>query len=401
MCGDNDPGGDLERASIIDLYEMEISNNEIAVHVVYDGRQFGYDPNITSDSYLILDENGIFKVVDTIDEINTGYGGNLSLVLGGSSSSNHYYIFGSKSFLGALYYPANHFALILWDHGGAWLGDSRDQWRSVINDYTSNDQIRTPELRQAISEALSRAGRSKLDLLGFDACLMGSLEVLYELRNVASYVVASSFSEPGYGWCYEFLSGVDENTSSLELGQLIVNYFKNYAQDPDHSYSYWLTEGLSLAVYDMSKIELLANYVSELAYYLILNMDDPMRNRILYDYYPYFTIYYYLNPKLAEYPTLADLYDIATFLYSYEANSNIVNSAYNVLYYLPCAVPYYYVEKENHVIYYPMSIFMPNESDVLYEFASDYNTLSFTSTYWWSNFLETLLQTGDILLAPN
>ena len=65
-------------------------------------------------------------------------------------------------------YPADHYALILSDHGGGWTG--------AVQDESSNDD--SLSLNEMV-QALSRSGRltGPLEMLGFDACLMGTLEV--------------------------------------------------------------------------------------------------------------------------------------------------------------------------------------------------------------------------------
>ena len=52
-----------------------------------------------------------------------------------------------------------------------------------------------------------------LDLLGFDACLMGMHEVAYATRGLANYLVGSEEVEPGAGYPYDaVLSGLSANT---------------------------------------------------------------------------------------------------------------------------------------------------------------------------------------------
>ena len=55
----------------------------------------------------------------------------------------------------------------------------------------------------------------KFDLLGFDACLMGSLFALSMYQDVTRYYVASQATEPAKGWNYAALTA----TTSLSLGK--------------------------------------------------------------------------------------------------------------------------------------------------------------------------------------
>lgn len=114
-------------------------------------------------------------------------------------------------------YPANRYALILWDHGGGTAGGyGRDEF------YPNNALMLSD-----IDSALGKAG-VKFDFVGYDACLMGTVENAYMLEKHADYLIASEELEPGEGWKYDgWLPKLCENTSieTVELGKLIVDSF--------------------------------------------------------------------------------------------------------------------------------------------------------------------------------
>jgi hypothetical protein len=97
-------------------------------------------------------------------------------------------------------YPAEHFTLILANHGKGWEG--------AFGDDSSKTKIMpTPNIRKAIEEAQKITG-IKIDIIGFDACRMATGEVATELRNCADYLVAPEEDEGGDGWNYApLLSG--------------------------------------------------------------------------------------------------------------------------------------------------------------------------------------------------
>ena len=90
-------------------------------------------------------------------------------------------------------YPAQNYMLLISDHGGGWTGaiedDSHKGWMSL------------PDIRKGAEMAQEKT-KQKLDIIGFDACLMGQSEVAYELKDVANYMVASEESEGAGGWPY-------------------------------------------------------------------------------------------------------------------------------------------------------------------------------------------------------
>jgi hypothetical protein len=98
-------------------------------------------------------------------------------------------------------YPAKRFALVLWNHGGGWMGGFQDE--------TSADDLTLREIHDGI-----RAAGIFLDVVDFDACLMGMYEIAAELSDVAAYVVASEEVEPGCGNPYhEILGALTANPS--------------------------------------------------------------------------------------------------------------------------------------------------------------------------------------------
>jgi len=86
--------------------------------------------------------------------------------------------------------PADHVALVLWDHGGAETGYG-------VDETSGGPPMSISGIATALKDGL---GGKKLDILGFDACLMGQIEVAHALAPYARYFVASEESEPGPGW---------------------------------------------------------------------------------------------------------------------------------------------------------------------------------------------------------
>ncbi len=131
-------------------------------------------------------------------------------------------------------YPAEHYALILSDHGMGWPGgwfdsdpeDTGDDNLYLAEDYT--DGLWLMELDNALSEAQSQAGIEQFDLIGMDACLMGQVDVFTMLANHAAYAVASEEVEPALGWAYaDFLMGLafDPYMDGATLASSIVSAY--------------------------------------------------------------------------------------------------------------------------------------------------------------------------------
>ncbi len=135
-------------------------------------------------------------------------------------------------------YPARKYALIMSDHGAGWPGGwndpapgglGRDQ--VVVAQLFGVDGIWLMELDRALEQARQQTGLDKFDLIGFDACLMGQLEVFTALEPHARYAVASQEVEPALGWAYGgFLAELinKPNMDGAELAKLVVDSYINY-----------------------------------------------------------------------------------------------------------------------------------------------------------------------------
>ena len=121
-------------------------------------------------------------------------------------------------------YPAEHYALVIWNHGTGWLDvdayasvralgagqplfrrerlpDPDGATRPVAFDDSSKDFLDTADLRKAFAEAQAATG-VRLDLIGMDACLMAMVEGACELADFADFFVGSQEIEPMDGWPY-------------------------------------------------------------------------------------------------------------------------------------------------------------------------------------------------------
>ena len=142
-------------------------------------------------------------------------------------------------------YPAKHYALTISTHGGGWLGNGPDETNNT-------DMLTLPELTQALTTIQAQTGLDKFDLIGFDACLMGQLEVYSALMPFTQYVLASEEVIPGLGWAYTPpFTQLDQNPTmdTVTLGTNIIDaYMAFYASGPS------ATKKVDLGLIDESKI---------------------------------------------------------------------------------------------------------------------------------------------------
>jgi pimeloyl-ACP methyl ester carboxylesterase len=181
------------------------------------------------------------------------------------------------------FFPAKRYALVLWGHGSghddqnvyrvmrgsvsprtaARLAQKRlgffsgtrtslleqGPTRGYGYDDTAGDFLDNGELRKVLLQAREILGR-KLDILGFDACLMAMIEVAYQTHDLASVLVASERTEPGDGWSYRNafrgLPSSPEMPTARLVKDLVDSYRKAYKNE------------MTLSAVDLEKVPLLA-----------------------------------------------------------------------------------------------------------------------------------------------
>ena len=144
--------------------------------------------------------------------------------------------------------------LIFWDHGAAYLGFGGDE-------IYSNDMLTLPEIKQALYN-----GNARFDLIGFDACLMGSLEVAKALSPYGRYLVASEELEPGHGWYYTpVISFISQNpdASIVDIGKVIIDSYMNHPN---------ADRGKTLSLMDLSKVDEVVQALNDLV--MTLNLEQ-------------------------------------------------------------------------------------------------------------------------------
>lgn len=125
-------------------------------------------------------------------------------------------------------YPAQHYALTISSHGSGWPGNGPDET-------DEEDMLQLPEITAALQQALDATGVDQIDIIGFDACLMGQLEVYEALAPYTRYVIASEEVIPGNGWEYvtPFSQLAADPGMSAELfGSSIIDAYMAYYAGP-------------------------------------------------------------------------------------------------------------------------------------------------------------------------
>jgi hypothetical protein len=292
MAGDNN----LSSAGDADLVEMRQVGSSDRVNVLVEFDNAGNH----GTRRIRVTKNGVDETVETLGETDSGSPEVLANFISWAAEN----------------YPADRYALILWNHGGGWEPSEVDRIarsvdspgyngrelsersasslgrsffrssleevfkmdpveRAICSDDGSGHSIDTVELGKVIASGAATIGQP-FDLLGMDACLMSNLEVAYQLRKHVRYIVASEENEPGDGWPYDRILGrlvaePDIATSNFAVS-IVTDYIEWYQENH-------LSPTVTQTAYDLSRIMDLLEPLDALARYSILNM-DAMRQAI-------------------------------------------------------------------------------------------------------------------------
>lgn len=143
-------------------------------------------------------------------------------------------------------YPADKVAVTFWNHGGGSVAGA------AFDELHDMDSLDLAEMYQAFNEVWpADAANPALELVGFDTCLMATVDVAAVYQNFARYLVASEELEPGNGWLYSgWLSALAENPGmdGEDLGIAICDAYYEGCEDVG-------TEGqTTLSVTDLTKL---------------------------------------------------------------------------------------------------------------------------------------------------
>jgi hypothetical protein len=129
--------------------------------------------------------------------------------------------------------------------------------RAIAFDDQAKDYIDNIEMKRVMLDIKKLLGR-KIDILGFDACLMSMLEVGYQIRGSAAYTVGSQEEEPNDGWPYDrILTALAKNPamSPAELSRVTVTQYLA---------SYGARSGVTFSATDLGRIDAVAAAVNTL-----------------------------------------------------------------------------------------------------------------------------------------
>lgn len=143
-------------------------------------------------------------------------------------------------------YPANRTMVSFWNHGGGSVTGA------AFDELYGGDSLTLPEMYGAFTSVYTADGKNQpIDLVGFDTCLMATVDTAYTFSDLAKYLVASEELEPGNGWLYSGIMQALADTPTiepLELGKVICDTYVQGCEEVGTQ------DNITLSVTDLSKI---------------------------------------------------------------------------------------------------------------------------------------------------
>lgn len=170
--------------------------------------------------------------------------------------------------------PARHTMLSILDHGGGWAptstlvegaqprrshdylgGNSGLSW-----DFSSDDEYLDSNRIKGAFDTITAGGQNKLDVVFYDVCLMGMLEVAYQIKDYADFFVSSQ----NIGWApvgeqgryVRTIHGIGPNTTPRQMAQLVVESYAAAAPPAEHPFT--------ISAVDLSEVGKLRGFVDDL-----------------------------------------------------------------------------------------------------------------------------------------
>ena len=255
LCGsDLETGGGCATTDLSELMEVELPENVTVV--IQTGGAAEWQNDVVDASKLqrfVYNSEGL-QLVDEQPSASMGDSETLAAFLQFAKDS----------------YPADKTAVVFWNHGGGSVsGASFDE----LYDY---DSLTLDEMYAAVTEVWEpslEAGQQLLELVGFDTCLMATVDVAYTFCDLSRYLVASEETEPANGWYYSQWVGAlaeDPSMDGAALGRIICDAYYEGCREVGTE------DDATLSVTDLSRLEGLMNAYERFgAEALAAACDDP------------------------------------------------------------------------------------------------------------------------------
>ncbi len=199
---------------------------------------------------FVLDKNGM-QLIEELPDANMGEKETLASFLSFCKDN----------------YPSVHTMVLFWNHGGGSVAGA------AFDEAHGYDSLTLREFADAFASVYPDTGTAPIDIVGFDTCLMSTVDVAETFRPYAKYMVASEELEPGCGWYYTGWLGAlaeDPSSDAERVGRAICDTYAEECAARGCGYE------ITLALTDLGKLgELIESYNALGNEALISAISDP------------------------------------------------------------------------------------------------------------------------------
>lgn len=207
----------LASKDIVEMVESKFNKDNMDVLICTGGTKKWWIDGIPNNKCTV------YKVCDNdIEPIYTMQGKNMAE----SDTLTEFLDYGYEN------YKSDCYGLVLWDHGaGAIVGYGADENYNY-------DTLTIDELTKSFSNSKIIKDKNKFEWIGFDACLMGMIEVADSLKPYSNYMIASEEVEAGEGWDYSFLKEMSNNKKfdGVDTGKIITDSYGAFYESGKQAY---------------------------------------------------------------------------------------------------------------------------------------------------------------------
>ncbi len=230
-------GSDLESEygsatdDLIEMMEVELPEN-VKVVIQTGGAHYWYNEVVDADmgQRFVYDSDGL-TLIEEFEPVNMGDPDTLADFLAFATEN----------------YPANNTMVNFWNHGGGSVSGV------AFDEQFDMDALTLDELYASFTSVYTEDPDDQpVDIIGFDTCLMATIDTAYIFSDLGKYLVASEELEPGNGWYYSGIMealALDPQISPLDLS---IEICDTYVEGCELE---WTEDDITLSVINLSKLE--------------------------------------------------------------------------------------------------------------------------------------------------
>lgn len=234
LCGSNlETDGGCATTDLMEMMNVTLPENVRVV--IQTGGAYSWQNNVMDSSVMqrfVYDSNGL-SLVEEVPSASMGEASTLAEFLDFATT----------------WYPADKTGVLFWNHGGGSVTGA------AFDELYNFDSLTIDEMQEAFGQVFAYSeAQPPVELIGFDTCLMATIDVASAFSGFGHYLVASEEVEPGNGWEYSgWVQALadDPTMDGAALGRAICDTFYAGCE------AVGTEESITLSVTDLTRIPVL------------------------------------------------------------------------------------------------------------------------------------------------